>query len=377
MTDFCNLFSSILSAEGAIVEPVEPDGIEVLAPKALQQALSIPEWTRLGFGAELPDQALRVSLESDWIERLSGLLGERGSLLFISLGKDLPAKPSSDPGKLLKNEMVMGNATYRLKEMVEARTRYLLLTFRLTAISDEKRDDILHLGINESNSIISDDLVDPLFSYLNSLKETCVARPEDEKLPAPWTDKQVRDFVKKALPGRIRTRFTPFLSGMERRMGKDMDRLYTYHTDLQNEAAKRLEDKKAKGADEKDLEKEQMKFATIKREYQAKVADLGRKYAIHAEFDLVSALRLTMPVYRFNLLIMRRKGKRELHLDYNPISRRLETLPCEKCLSPSKPHLVCDDSLHLLCPACMSPCPSCDKTYCRACYPAKCPKCGH
>lgn len=377
MTDFRGVVSSILSAEGAIVEPCGADGIEVLAPEPLQKALSIPEWTRMGFGAQLPDQALRVSLESDWIQRLGGLLGNRGSLLFISLARDLFSKRPSDPAKLLEDKMIMGNATYRLKEMVEARTRYLLLTFRLTAISDEKRDDILHLCINESNSVISDDLVDPLFSYLNSLKETYASRPEDAGLPAPWTDREVRNFVEKVIEGRIRTRFTPFLSGMKRRMERDMERLYTYHTDLMNEAFKRLADKKEKGMGKDDLEKERARIAAIKREYQAKVADLERKYALMVEFDLISVLRLIMPVYRFSLLIMRRKGKRNFHLDYNPISKELEPLPCERCLSLSKPHLVCDDSLHLLCPVCMSPCVSCAKTYCRACHPTKCPTCGH
>lgn len=377
MTDFCGVVSSILTAHGAIVEPIQPDGIEVLAPEPLQKALLIPEWSRLGFGAKLPDGALRVSLESDWTERLGSLLGESGSLLFVSLGRDILAKQPSDPNKILEDEMVMENATYRLKEVTETRTRYLLLTFRLTAISDEKRDDILHLVINESNSIISDDLVSPLFSYLDSLKEIPAANPQDAKLPTPWTDREAESFVKKALGPRIYKRLAPFLSGMKRRMEKDMDRLYVYHTDLQDEAVRRLGDKKGKGADEDDLKKEEARISAIKREYEAKVADLKRKYAIHVEFGLISVLRLTMPVYRFSLKIYRRKENRDFHLDYNPISRRIEEIPCERCLSSSKPHLVCDDSLHLLCPACMSACPSCTKTYCRACHPTKCPKCGH
>jgi len=33
-----------------------------------------------------------------------------------------------------------------------------------------------------------------------------------------------------------RSRLSPFLSGMERRMTKDMDRLYAYYTDIRAEA---------------------------------------------------------------------------------------------------------------------------------------------
>lgn len=377
MSDFRGIVSSILTAEGAIVEQVEPEGIEVLAPEALQKALSIPEWTRMGFGLELPDQAVRVTLESDWTERIGGLLGDHGRFLVISLDRNSFSKLPSDPERLIRHEMVIDNATYRLKEIVEERTRYLLLTFRLTAVSDEKRDDILHLCINESNGTMADDLVDPLLSYLNSLKAGNAPEPEDDDFLALWGAQKVRDFVKRTLPGRIRTRLSPFLAGMERRMGRDMDRLYAYHTDLRHEAAKRLEDKKQKGLGEDELKKERMRLDAIEREYHAKIADLQRKYAMTVEFDLIQALRLTMPVYRFRLLIMRRKGKRNVHLDWNPVSKKLESLFCERCLSSLKPYWVCDDNLHLICPSCISPCASCGKTYCRACHPTKCPKCGH
>lgn len=379
MSDIRAIVSSILTAEGAIVEEIEPEGIEILAPETLQKALSIPEWTRMGFGAELPDQAIRLTLESDWMERIGNLLGNRGCLLFISPNQNSFSNYPSDHERLIRHEMVMSNATYRIEKVMEERTRYLLLTFRITAVSDEKRDDILHLCINESNGAIVDELAVPILSYLRSLKDIPAVPEEieDDGFLVPWGGQKIRDFVKKALPEKVRMRLAPFLSGMERRMGRDMDRLYTYHTNLRNEAACRLADKKQKEKDEDELEREHMRIVAIEREYQAKIADLQRKYAMIVEVDLIQVLRLNMPVYRFHLLIMRRKGTRHLHLDWNPISRRLEPLLCEKCLSSLKPYSVCDDNLHLLCPACTSPCDSCGKTYCRICHLAKCPKCGH
>jgi hypothetical protein len=200
---------------------------------------------------------------------------------------------------------------------------------------------------------------------------------ENDDLLIPWDSQKVNNFVKRALNRKVRIKLVPFLTGMERRMGRDMNRLYDYHTDLRNEAAKRLADKKQKEKNEDELERERIRIAAIEREYHAKIADVNRKYAMTVEVDLIQALRLTMPVYRFNLLIMRRKGKRHLHLDWNPISKKLEPLLCERCFSSLKPYWVCDDNLHLLCIDCVSPCVSCGKTYCRACYTAKCPKCGH
>jgi hypothetical protein len=43
--------AALLRHEGALVESIEPEGLEVLAPPSVQQALGIGELARLGFGA--------------------------------------------------------------------------------------------------------------------------------------------------------------------------------------------------------------------------------------------------------------------------------------------------------------------------------------
>ena len=70
--------AELLESQGAAIETLEPDGLEVLAPPVLRNALGWPELARLGFGAELPDQAMRIGLEGDWLDRFGGLLGENG-----------------------------------------------------------------------------------------------------------------------------------------------------------------------------------------------------------------------------------------------------------------------------------------------------------
>lgn len=42
--------AEVLDGEGALVEPIEPDGLEVLSPGPLRAAMKWPELTRLGFG---------------------------------------------------------------------------------------------------------------------------------------------------------------------------------------------------------------------------------------------------------------------------------------------------------------------------------------
>jgi hypothetical protein len=46
--------ADLCEREGALVEAIEPEGLEVLAPPSLQQALKIADFCRMGFGASLP-----------------------------------------------------------------------------------------------------------------------------------------------------------------------------------------------------------------------------------------------------------------------------------------------------------------------------------
>ena len=70
--------ADMLEAEGAAIEPVEPDGLDVLAPAALRVAMGWREFARLGFGATLPAGAMPIGLEGDWLDRFGALLGDRG-----------------------------------------------------------------------------------------------------------------------------------------------------------------------------------------------------------------------------------------------------------------------------------------------------------
>src|ERR1700687_5937998 len=70
--------AALLRHEGALVEAIEPEGLEVLAPPMVQNALRIGELSRLGFGGTLPPAAQRVGIEGDWLDRFAGLLGSRG-----------------------------------------------------------------------------------------------------------------------------------------------------------------------------------------------------------------------------------------------------------------------------------------------------------
>ena len=361
--------ADLLRYEDALVESIEPEGLEVLAPPEVQQALGMGELARLGFGTTLPNGAQRVGLEGDWLERFARVLGSRGRWTRQVLSTD--TKAPGDPERVLSHELVLDNATFRLQGMTQAWTRYLVMDFRASAVSDDKRDFITRLGVNLATGALPDAVIMALEPFLDQPGSDPVIPPEPA-LPPRWDHARVVELVGKALPPRLNVALDPFIKGLRRRLARDQDRLHRYHNDLHQEAMRRAillpED------DPKRL-REQQRADAIAREYHAKLDDLSRQYATRITVEWVQTLELVMPVYRLSVQIRRRKADRTIALDWNPLARRLEAPVCEATFGIERPRLVCDDALHLVVPAALGPCANCGRAFCRACH-ATCPKCG-
>jgi hypothetical protein len=373
--------TDLLRHKGALVEGIEPEGLEVLAPAPVQAALGVAELSRLGFGNTLPTSAQRVGIEGDWLGRLDRLLGSQGHWTR----RVLPgaSKAPADPERLLGHALVLDNATFRLLGVTSAWTRYLVLDFRASAVSDDKRDFMMRIGANLATGSLPDavleaittapdfDCLSPIGDSLDS-NEIDPTLPDDADLPAMWERSQVLDLVARALPPRLDVALSPLLKGMRRRLVRGQDRLHAYHNDLHLEAMHR-----AMALPEGDAvrRREEQRSEAIQREYRTKLDDLARQYATRVTIEWVQTLELVMQVHRFAVQVRRRKGDRLIHLDWNPRARKLESLACEYTASVEQPRLVCDDALHIVVQSALGPCGTCLRPFCRACNRERCPKC--
>ncbi len=356
----------LTEASGALVEEIEPNGLEIISTQELQQKLKLPELTRLGFALERPKGAERVGLETEWLERLGRLLGQKGQFLRSVAPLLIQTMPTpSNPERILEHNLTLQNAIYRLVKVSPAWTRYLIFIFHFTAFADEKRDGILRLGINLSNGSLIDNFIETL---LGEITQNSNLLDESIKLPPLWNTKQLNYFLEQALPRAIDSSLSQFLAGLKRRQERDLARIYDYHKQLRRESLLRMR--------KQPTETEQAKIQAITREYQAKIVDLQQKYDLRIDVEWVQTLEVIMPVQRFELIIKRRKGERHFHLDWNPLAKKLESAPCEYSYSLEGKRMVCDDALHIVSELAHRDCANCAKAYCRACHLLKCPKCG-
>jgi hypothetical protein len=372
--------ADVLEIEGAAVEPLAPDGLDILAPEPLRLAMGWPELIRLGFGAVLPGGATPVGFEGEWLDRFGALLHDRGRWAERQLPLVAPVPPPGDPERLLDRAFDLPNATWRYRGAAPAWARCLLLLFRYTAVSDDKREGLVWLGFNQSTGAVLDDLLDRLFPFL--VADQCDWREPDPGIRHAagncWDAATLQSRISPLLENKVRRELEPFLRGMRRRLDRDRGRIHEYHQDLRLNALKRVA-ALAGAANEKaeaERRRETLRVAAIEREYAAKIEDLRHNYALRVTVNWIQALEVYVPVHRYEVLIKRRKGERVLRLDWHAIVRAPELPLCEHGLGFDRTRLVCDERLHLTDAAGQAPCASCGKAWCRVCAPVQCPRCG-
>jgi hypothetical protein len=379
MSELRDFIADLLERKGAAVEALEPDGLEVLAPAPVREAMGWPELARLGFGTECAPGALAIGLEGDWLDKFGALLAHEGRWSERQVKPALDVPPPSDPEGVLDRALDLPNAVWRFKGASATYTRCLMLAFRYTAVSDEKREGLIWLGFNLGTGAVVSDILARQRPILTQMHDWQSPDRATRLAAGPgWSAAMLEARVRALLDHEVRESMEPFLRAMRRRLERDRNRVHAYHDDLRNSALKRIA-AQAKAPGERaqaDRRRETLRVEAIEREYRAKLDDLRHNYALRVTVEWVQALDLYVPVQRFEVLIRRRKGERVIRLDWHPLVKAAEPPICEAGIGRDRTRLVCDDHLHLTDAAGQAPCPSCGKPFCRACHGAACPRCG-
>ncbi len=364
------VISEILTHNGAVVEETDDGCLEFLAPQTLSDKLSLPEHGRLRFGYnDSCGDAISATYDSELFKAMAGLLKGKGEFSVASFESYQP-----DTEKLLKHldeTIALNNASFRLEKSEVKNISYLLCYFKYTAISDEKREGIAQVLINELN--------------LSTVPfENGFLRLEDSGQGSTDIDRHNLKTVFRSSystgAGIVKERLKEFIRSLERRLNRDIRRVHEYYGALGKEAKIAIE-KKAASAKDRRVEEEDIdrllkkKINAIETERGWKVQDLITKYSLNIRIEPVSVIRIETqsPVLWIN--IRRRLGTRPFPVTYNPVIKKLDDLPCELCFNPTKPYFICDDKLHIICSGCFKACPHCGKRYCGICCRNGCPKC--
>lgn len=359
------VISDILVYHGGVVE-FQKESLEFLVPPSLSQILGIPEQGELAFAyRDDKSDTIDASYDSEFFNSLERLFAEKGRMATASYPPYEPRLKNLE--KLLPQKFSLTNATFRLGQTTALQDlHYLLVYLKYTGVSDEKSEGIAAVLVDEQTLAISD-VSAKSDRILEESSDAGIAFPESEK-----TAKAMHGAHGFTL-GLARTKLKEFIQSLERRLNRDVRRVYDYYETLKTEAQKSMAKKAASdGRQGRDIA---AKLDAIAVEQRWKVQDLVAKYAMKIYIEPLAAVHIATASSIIWLNIKRRQETRRFPLAYNPILRELGSLPCEACFYPQGNYCICDDQLHIVCTNCFALCPQCRKNFCKACHPRGCPKC--
>src|SRR4030042_7159669 len=144
------ILADILALEGALLERTWDGCLDFLAPPSLSKILGIPEHGKLSFGYHSFDEsAINASYESEFFRSVDRLFSGRGKTARAAYSSQLPNIQKIS--NWVSEKVALSNATFRLQKVENQRVAYALIFFKYVALSDEKREGIFSLLVNEQN----------------------------------------------------------------------------------------------------------------------------------------------------------------------------------------------------------------------------------
>jgi hypothetical protein len=140
----------VLTLEGALLERTGDGSLEFVIPPSLSETLGIPEHGKLSFAYDSFDEiAISATYESEFFRSVDRLFSGRGKMAKAVYSSQLPHIEKIS--KWVSEKIALSNATFRLQKVENRRIAYALIFFKYVALSDEKREGVFSLLVNEQN----------------------------------------------------------------------------------------------------------------------------------------------------------------------------------------------------------------------------------
>ena len=199
----------------------------------------------------------------------------------------------------------------------------MVLVCRYLAMSDERKEGLIQVALHEDNGAV----VSGLAGHWQNYHPNFYSQTEFPPHFPTHVENTIRAAMKSA-QANTKTELAGFFKGIRRHLNRDVKNAKEYYQALQREMEASLENPKL-SKEQRTQRKE--KINDLPAEMERKITDLEQKYQVKINITACAALRFLIPVVRLTIEIKYRKLVREIRVNYNPISRSLDPLVCERC----------------------------------------------
>ena len=342
LTDFVTRF---FSANDAVMEKREK-GIHVLLPEETAAALDVGEEIFLAQDPDDPHlnnekECHAIQFQTPLLDGIVSMAGDAPP--FLQAGLTFTYIKTQGFEKLINEQFTFYKSKIKKISTADTITRYLILTCRYLAQSDEQKQGLIDFAVNlETMSLIPD---------MPKMMGNAEKQYAFEKISG-FSHQKIRtihSIVESLGPSAVEEELEPFKKSMNRRYKRDSASLDTYYKALEEEMAESLE---RSGISEKVVREREAKIAMLPQELAAKKKDLLNKYTIKLNFSPAAALLVTTPCVRVSVTLISGRTTKTLPVIYNPVTKQMDPLVCTSC-GTSTYAAGLTDTLDLCCPDCL------------------------
>ncbi|MCK8601606.1 hypothetical protein [Desulfoferrobacter suflitae] len=326
-----------LERQGAAVE-VKPDRVIALLTQELKKQLQLPEEAVLG------DEQAPLIYGSPLLDRLIALATRDVPVVYAQI--EVPYLKKAGFEQLIGQDIVFLDGRLRISNRAEARSTYMSLVCHYLAMSDERKEGLIEVGINEVNGAFIPGLADRWQDF-----QTLFFAPGEVPPHFPVRIESALSAAMLTARSAAEKELADFFKSMERRLRRDVKSTREYYEALRSEMQSSLAHPHLT---EQQQAERKAKIADLPAEMERKIVDLEQKYKVQVTLTARAALRFLIDVVQVFIELSYRKYQRSLRLIWNPVTRALDPLACENCgctITRVHPHVV-GSAIKLLCYAC-------------------------
>jgi hypothetical protein len=238
----------------------------------------------------------------------------------------------------------------------ETSASFLVVGVHYVAAGVERREGLVDVGIESTGRAFVPKLAEALWQELPFMSQEPVSGG-----PAPGALEAAVALARQ----RVEEELAPVRQILRHRLQRDVERLHGYYRAMQEDMLRQGGRRAQEGAER---EKLVARINAVGNELQRRLVDARERLRLLVTLRPAFAVRVTMAAAEIRVRLLRRKQQRDIACLCGGLQRSPALPLCEGChaVVAASP-VLCDDAVHLLCPACYWACPRCGGRNCLAC----------
>lgn len=359
-----------LESVGALVEFPEYDYAEVLIPDEFAEHFDGESYFGLSFDFDVARQhqdSEFVTYGSYFLDRVIDLASQRGLVCKRHIldenveGRTLPQK--------IKGKIAFRNCRATFLANVPTIYHYVLFSFKISYISDEREDRIVRILVNLNTGHVDDSMLEAVGSAI--FTDSSHTRYTVEQMCSIDDAYQA---ATRAMEERIQATIHELNGRIGVRLASEKKRIMEYYDEIDNELKSKrdrlVESERKDGIKSID---DKLRLSEIER--QRRLNEIEEKNALKVSIMLFNATVISHTKIRNRYKVKRGRAERDVYVVWNPALNDIDPLICEICGGETLEVELCSNS-HLGCTKCVRTCSVCGARLCKDCGMVECSVCG-